>query len=168
MVSKRLNIKGSKSLRPISVSAKSASASPLTQRPAITRSSRTGRHETAPKDRPLTILEKLKQERLGHKEPLVAFNSPKKQTKVDPYKTDEDNPEWTEEDFKKARPAADVFAEHGIPMPPRPVGRPTVDNPKKQVTIRLDADVVKELKSPDAKGWQTRANQLLRDGLKLK
>lgn len=37
---------------------------------------------------------------------------------------------------------------------------------KKQVTIRLDADLVERLKA-DGQGWQTRANDLLRRAMGL-
>ncbi len=43
-------------------------------------------------------------------------------------------------------------------------GRPAGSN-KSQVTIKLDNDVLDALKSPEAKGWQTRANALLRQAL---
>ncbi len=49
----------------------------------------------------------------------------------------------------------------------RSPGRPKSDDPKERVTIRLDSDVLKALKEPEEKGWQTRANKLLRKGLKL-
>ena len=39
-------------------------------------------------------------------------------------------------------------------------GRPAGSN-KSQVTIKLDNAVLKALKTPDPKGWQTRANALL-------
>ncbi len=40
-------------------------------------------------------------------------------------------------------------------------GRPKSDSPKKQVTIRLDADVLEGLRATGA-GWQTRINDALR------
>ena len=40
-------------------------------------------------------------------------------------------------------------------------GRPTLDNPKKQVTLRLDADLVDRYKA-SGKGWQSRINEDLR------
>ncbi len=43
-------------------------------------------------------------------------------------------------------------------------GRPAGSN-KSQVTIKLDNDVLAALKSPKEKGWQTRANALLRQAL---
>ena len=49
---------------------------------------------------------------------------------------------------------------------PRRRGRPSGSN-KSQVTVKLDNDVLDALKSPDAKGWQTRLNAALRDALGL-
>ncbi|OQP84208.1 hypothetical protein BTR14_20620 [Rhizobium rhizosphaerae] len=40
-------------------------------------------------------------------------------------------------------------------------GRPPLDQPKKHINIRLDADLVDRLKA-DGPGWQSRANTLLR------
>jgi uncharacterized protein (DUF4415 family) len=40
-------------------------------------------------------------------------------------------------------------------------GRPPVEKPKKQVTLRLDADVV-EIYRATGKGWQGRINTALR------
>ena len=45
-------------------------------------------------------------------------------------------------------------------------GRPSGQN-KAQVTIRLDHDVLAALQAENAKGWQTRANALLRKALAL-
>lgn len=45
-------------------------------------------------------------------------------------------------------------------------GRPPEPAPKKQVTVRLDADVIDRLKA-DGAGWQTRMNATLREGLGL-
>lgn len=43
-------------------------------------------------------------------------------------------------------------------------GRPRVENPKKQVTLRLDADIIDTFKSQGA-GWQTRMNEALRQAI---
>lgn len=43
-------------------------------------------------------------------------------------------------------------------------GRPRVENPKKQITLRLDADVIEAFKSQGA-GWQTRINEALRQAM---
>ena len=45
-------------------------------------------------------------------------------------------------------------------------GRPPSERPKVSTTIRLDPDVIDALKE-GGKGWQTRANDLLRKGLGL-
>jgi len=71
-----------------------------------------------------------------------------------------DNPELTAEDFKQARPFAEVFPELAASIA-RSRGRPLVDNPKKQVTLRLDADVIERYRS-SGKGWQSRINEDLR------
>lgn len=46
----------------------------------------------------------------------------------------------------------------------RRVGRPPAENPKKLVSVRLDADVLATLRAGGS-GWQTRLNALLRDSL---
>lgn len=74
---------------------------------------------------------------------------------------DPDNPEWTEEMFRNAKPSKEVFAELGMEMP-KPVGRPPEMAPKTQVTIRLDQDIIAHFKGDDPKGWQTRINAALR------
>ena len=71
-----------------------------------------------------------------------------------------DNPELTEEDFKLARPFAEVFPDLAASIA-RSRGRPVEDHPKKQVTLRLDADVVERYRAT-GKGWQSRINQDLR------
>tara|TARA_B110000977_G_scaffold196734_1_gene277731 strand:- start:68 stop:316 length:249 start_codon:yes stop_codon:yes gene_type:complete len=45
-------------------------------------------------------------------------------------------------------------------------GRPSGQN-KSQVTIRLDNDILNALQATSTKGWQTRANALLRKALAL-
>lgn len=45
-------------------------------------------------------------------------------------------------------------------------GRPSGQT-KEQVTVRVDKDVLRALKSPSAKGWQTRLNEALRRGLEM-
>jgi len=74
--------------------------------------------------------------------------------------TDPENPEWTEEDIANARPGAEVFAELGIELP-KPKGRPRAQNPKQQITIRLDADILEAFRAT-GRGWHTRLNDLLK------
>ncbi|WP_245413630.1 BrnA antitoxin family protein [Mangrovicella endophytica] len=45
-------------------------------------------------------------------------------------------------------------------------GRRPAENPKRQVTLRLDPDVIEALKA-EGPGWQTRANARLREALGL-
>ena len=71
---------------------------------------------------------------------------------------DPDNPEWTEEDFARARPFAEVFPELAASIRR---GRPPVPNPKKQVTLRIDTDVVERFRA-GGPGWQSRMNAALR------
>ena len=80
---------------------------------------------------------------------------------------DPDNPEWTEEDFARARPAVEVVPEivaayraGKLTLPPYA----RKEHPKTRVTIRLDADVVARLRA-DGPGWQTRANAALREAV---
>ncbi|MGB5069299.1 MAG: BrnA antitoxin family protein [Albidovulum sp.] len=77
---------------------------------------------------------------------------------------DHENPEWTEADFARAKPAAAFPDLARILRQGRP---PLPEDAKKQrVTIYLDRDVVEGLKK-GGKGWQTRANAKLRKALGL-
>lgn len=58
-------------------------------------------------------------------------------------------------------PPADALFER------RKGGRPKSDNPKKSVSMRLDAELVDVLKA-GGPGWQTRANAALRKAFGLK
>lgn len=56
--------------------------------------------------------------------------------KPNPELIDDENPEWTEEDFKRARPAREVlteqFGEEIAKEIMKPRGRPSLDKPKRQ------------------------------------
>ena len=75
--------------------------------------------------------------------------------------SDPDNPEWTEEDFKNARPFAEVFPEL-MESIRRSRGRPVVEVRKQQVSLRLDPDVIAKFKAT-GKGWQARINDILKE-----
>lgn len=78
--------------------------------------------------------------------------------------SDPDNPEWTEKDFARARPASELHPEFVARYRGQ---RGEQKAPKKvQLTVRLDADLVARLKE-DGKGWQTRINDFLRRSLDL-
>ncbi|MGF9692928.1 BrnA antitoxin family protein [Rhizobium sp. 0TCS1.26] len=75
-----------------------------------------------------------------------------------------DFPEMSTEELANLRPAGEV-------LPPdffdamkelrRTRGRPSVEHPKKQVTLRLDDDVLESFRAT-GKGWQGRINAALR------
>ena len=80
---------------------------------------------------------------------------------IDP---DDDDITWTEEMFRMAahykgdkliRPAIGTL---------KSIGRPVSENPKKQVTLRLDPDVLEAYRAT-GKGWQSRINAQLRKAL---
>ncbi len=71
-----------------------------------------------------------------------------------------DNPEWTEQDFAKARPFAEVFPDLAESIR-RARGRPKVDSPRQQISLRLDPDVIEKFKAT-GKGWQSRINDVLK------
>lgn len=75
-----------------------------------------------------------------------------------------DLPELSDEELARMRPAQEV-------LPPaffkamedhrRSRGRPAVAHPKKQITLRLDEDVIAKFRET-GKGWQGRLNAALR------
>jgi uncharacterized protein (DUF4415 family) len=80
---------------------------------------------------------------------------------VDP----DDAPEWTDEMFERAafyragkliRPATGTLTKPG---------RPKLANPKRQVTLRLDGDLLDRLRE-GGPGWQSRINEILRAAVK--
>jgi uncharacterized protein (DUF4415 family) len=72
---------------------------------------------------------------------------------------DDDNPEWTKEDFARARPISD-FPELAAALPKSRGGRPRGSN-KQAISLRLDRDVIEKFKATGA-GWQSRMNEALR------
>jgi uncharacterized protein (DUF4415 family) len=72
-----------------------------------------------------------------------------------------DSPELTEEQLAQARPFAEVFPELAKKMRRNIGGRPKLENPKKAISIRLDADVIEKFKRTGP-GWQARMNDALR------
>ena len=76
-----------------------------------------------------------------------------------------DNPKWSEADFNKAKPFAEHFPELAQELR-KSRGRLRVDAPKKQVTLRLDADIVEFFRRAGP-GWQSRINDSLRNSAGL-
>ena len=85
-----------------------------------------------------------------------------------PEQIDSDNPEWTDADFARARPASEVlpelFGTQAAQTMLKPRGRPRSEVVKERITIRLDADVLEAFKAT-GQGWQTRINAALREAV---
>ena len=75
---------------------------------------------------------------------------------------DEDNPEWTDEDFARARPFKEVLPEMYAAWKRR--GRPPVETPKVHIGFRLAADVVEGIRAT-GKGYNGRVERVLREAL---
>lgn len=77
--------------------------------------------------------------------------------------SDPDNPELTEEEIANMRPLREVLPDLAAAIDRELArrGRPPVENPRRQVSIRLDPDVLEHYKST-GKGWQSRINDALR------
>ena len=83
---------------------------------------------------------------------------------VTPVIFDDDNPEWSAADFARARPATEVLPAGIAAKLVRGRGRPkgsTSDTAKKQITLRLDLDVIDKFRA-GGPGWQGRINEALR------
>jgi uncharacterized protein (DUF4415 family) len=80
--------------------------------------------------------------------------------KFDPDLHDE-NPEWTQQDFAKAKPASEVLPPEVMAQFRNKGGRPRIENPKEAVKLRIDADVLAKFRQ-SGPGWQTRINSILR------
>jgi uncharacterized protein (DUF4415 family) len=76
---------------------------------------------------------------------------------------DEDNPEWTEEDFARARPAREVLPRavyDALTKKRRGQRGPQKAPTKVAVTLRVDRDVLERFKAKGP-GWQSRMNEAL-------
>jgi uncharacterized protein (DUF4415 family) len=77
----------------------------------------------------------------------------------------DDAPEWTDDVFERAA----VYKGDSLVRPARGTltrrGRPKLANPKRQVTLRLDSDLLDRLRETGP-GWQSRINEILRNAVK--
>ena len=73
---------------------------------------------------------------------------------------DPDNPEWTKEDFACARPAREVHPGTRRRLAPHQRGKQKPPT-KVLVSLRLEREVVERLRA-SGRGWQSRANDMLR------
>lgn len=79
-----------------------------------------------------------------------------------PVLFDEDNPEWTEEDFARAEgpEALSEIELAAFPKTKNRGGRPPGSD-KQLVSLRIDRDVLEKFKA-GGPGWQTRINEALK------
>jgi uncharacterized protein (DUF4415 family) len=76
----------------------------------------------------------------------------------------DENPEWTEENFVRARPFKEVFPEQYASWKKSKGGRPPVESPKVHIGFRLAADVVKGVRATGP-GYNARVERVLREAL---
>jgi len=70
--------------------------------------------------------------------------------------SDPDARPLTDEEWERVKPLVRIGA--------RPVGRPKVENPRRKVTLRLEAMVIDYFRSTGP-GWQPRINAVLREAV---
>jgi uncharacterized protein (DUF4415 family) len=78
-----------------------------------------------------------------------------------PELIDDENPEWTEKDSKRAV----SFSALPENLQAKLRGRPKAAATKERITIRLSPEVVETFRASGA-GWQTRVDAALKDWLK--
>ena len=91
---------------------------------------------------------------------------PKRRKRANPSRVDADNPEWTEEMFRKARPATEIVPEI-VDAWRRSRGRPPKAVTKQQITLRLSPEVLAFFRK-QGRGWQTRVDEVLSRYVKRK
>jgi uncharacterized protein (DUF4415 family) len=80
---------------------------------------------------------------------------------------DEENPEWTPEDVRRARPASEALREiYGEQTAKEMLRRGKSNAPKRDVTIPLDEDVLREFQALGP-GWEGKINDVLREWLEV-
>jgi len=76
---------------------------------------------------------------------------------------DPDDEDATDGQRRSGRPFREVFPDLYASIQ-RARGRPRVEKPLQQISIRLDPDVIAKFKAT-GKGWQARINQILKDAV---
>ena len=76
---------------------------------------------------------------------------------------DAENPEWTAEEIRRARPLMQMLPKEAVEAIRRYRGQrgPQKSPTKELISLRVDRDVVAAYRATGA-GWQTRANEALR------
>jgi uncharacterized protein (DUF4415 family) len=77
-----------------------------------------------------------------------------------------DNPEWTAEDFARAKPLSEMISPELFEKLKRLRGQrgPQKQPTKQLISLRIDRDIIEKFKS-DGPGWQSRLNETLRKAL---
>jgi uncharacterized protein (DUF4415 family) len=88
--------------------------------------------------------------------PDWAFIDATTEEEIARHMIEDNSPEWTDEMFDRA--------EYRIGDKVIRRGRPPLDTPKQQVTLRLDQDVIAHFRSAGP-GWQSRINAALREAI---
>jgi uncharacterized protein (DUF4415 family) len=78
---------------------------------------------------------------------------------------DDENPEWTGDDFARARPGSELLPQDLLAAFGKKRGRPKLAAPKTSVSLRIDPDVLAYYKSTGG-GWQGRINDVLRKAMR--
>lgn len=73
---------------------------------------------------------------------------------------DVDNPEWTANDFKSAKPPHEALSPELLRAFPKTRG-PQKTATKEAISIRLDRDVIEKFRRMGP-GWQSRINEVLK------
>ena len=82
----------------------------------------------------------------------------------DPEMLDDDNPEWTEEDFKRAVPFSVLPEDLQAVLRGIQRSRPKAAVTKQRISIRLSPEVLDCFRESGA-GWQTRIDAVLKEWL---
>lgn len=84
--------------------------------------------------------------------------------KPNPEMIDDENPEWTDQMFREARPAREmlpkIFGARRAAEMLRPPGRPVKGSPKTAISLRVPNDALARWKA-SGPGWQTRMAETL-------
>ena len=85
--------------------------------------------------------------------------------KLEPPPADfDENPEWTKEDFARAKPFKEGFPEQYASWKKNKGGRPPLESPKVHIGFRLAADVVQGVRATGP-GYNVRVEKVLREAL---
>jgi uncharacterized protein (DUF4415 family) len=80
---------------------------------------------------------------------------------------DEENPEWTEEEMRRAKPAREALPEiFGEKTARELLRRGKSGAPTREVTVPLDEDVLRQMQALGP-GWEGKVNEVLREWLEV-